>query len=57
MFERRRDKRMVIADEEIVVMGLHSNSVGILKDISLGGMKFEYFAEKPADGQWKIFIV
>ena len=54
MFERRREKRVVFADDEIVVMGRYSNSVGMIKDISMGGMKFEYFAEAPVDGQWQM---
>jgi hypothetical protein len=51
--ERRQEMRVVMPDEEIVVMGPHSNSIGVLKDISMAGMKFEYISEKPASDQWE----
>ena len=57
MFERRREKRVAFSDDEIVVMGRYSNSVGVIKDISMGGMKFEYFAETPVDGQWQMIDI
>ena len=57
MFERRREQRVAITDDEIVVMGRYSNSVGVIKDISMGGMRFEYFSDKPVDGQWKLIDI
>ena len=38
-------------------MGIHSNPVGVLKDISKGGMRFEYFSEEPATDQWEMIDV
>ena len=35
-------------------MGLHSNCVGVLRNISMGGMKFEYMSETAATDQWKM---
>ncbi len=55
--ERRQEMRVVMPDEEIVVMGPHSNSIGVLKDISMGGMKFEYISEKPANDQWELIDI
>jgi hypothetical protein len=52
MFERRREERFVLPSQEVAVMGIHSHPVGVLKDISKGGMKFEYFSNEPATDQW-----
>ena len=52
--DRRRAERLVLPDEKVVVMGLHSNSVGVIRDISLGGMKFEYVSQTPVTEQWEM---
>ena len=52
--DRRRSERFALPYEEIVVMGLHSNNVGVIRDISLDGMKFEYMSETPATKQWEM---
>ena len=38
-------------------MGLHSNSVGVLKDIGRSGLRIEYLSQRAAADQWKMIDI
>lgn len=55
--ERRKGSRIPISDEQIVVMGHHSNTVGVLRDIGKGGLKIEYMSDMAASDQWTLIDI
>jgi hypothetical protein len=55
--ERRKGSRVPIFDEQIVVMGHHSNTVGVLRDIGEGGLKIEYMSDMASSDQWTLIDI
>ena len=55
--ERRKGSRIPISGEQFVVMGHHSNTVGVLRDIGEGGLKIEYISDMASSDQWSLIDI
>jgi len=49
---RREHLRYPVAGDEIFVLGRHSNNVAAVRNISIGGLQFEYVSGAYESDQW-----
>ena len=55
--ERRKFKRYPVSKNSFFVFDYDSNKMAVIKDISIGGLKFEYMPIQFSKAHWKIIDI